>query len=164
MTCAESGLLQVRWSAGVVDEAVRAIVRISPGLDEATVGRRFAAMDAALPGSFVSDGRVVIDCDGFPDPDDQHVVASAVSCGADVVVTANVRDFPKELMAGFGLTVMSPDDLLLSLLKENTASVLTVVIAVAAALHHPARSVEDILTILGRSGAPGFAAGVRRLL
>lgn len=36
--------------------------------------------------------------------------------GADVIVTADIRDFPKGAMRCLGLAVMSPDELLLRLL------------------------------------------------
>lgn len=48
---------------------------------------------------------------------DRHVLAAAVECVADLVVTFNVRDFPTAVCGALGIGVVHPDDFLLDLLK-----------------------------------------------
>ena len=54
----------------------------------------------------------------LPDPADVHVLAAAIAGGADVLLTANLRDFPIATLARHGLTRRSPDELLSEALSE----------------------------------------------
>ncbi|MDR3360198.1 MAG: PIN domain-containing protein, partial [Bifidobacteriaceae bacterium] len=153
LTAAEDALLRPHWSPEVIEEAVRAILLSRPSLDEARVRGRFSAMDAAFKGASMSGDVSTLDRSAFPDPDDLHVVAAAVAAGATTVVTANVRDFPEAAMAKLGITVQSPDQLLLDLLENDPQGMIDVVAKVAGSLRNPTRTPNDILTGLGLAGA-----------
>lgn len=57
----------------------------------------------------------------LPDPADCHVLAAAITGGADTVVTLNLRDFPRRELEG--LRALSPDDLLMDLWLGDSATV-----------------------------------------
>ncbi|MBB1571154.1 MAG: PIN domain-containing protein [Propionibacteriaceae bacterium] len=164
LTAAEDSLLQPHWSPEVLEEAIIAINEIRPHLNETQIHRRFSAMDAAFPGASVAGDPSRLDHREFPDPDDRHVVAAAMAAGVEIIVTANIRDFPTTLMNTLGLIVMSPDELLLKLLAENKTAVLEVMLKVASTLRSPQQSIEELLVALKRAGAPSFAEKARRLL
>ena len=48
----------------------------------------------------------------LPDLNDRHVVAVAIAARAEVIVTANLKDFPPELLEPYGILVQHPDDFL----------------------------------------------------
>ena len=56
----------------------------------------------------------------LPDPDDRHVLAAAIKTNADVIVTNNIKDFPDEYLAGFGLKAINADDFLTDIIDLNT--------------------------------------------
>jgi hypothetical protein len=45
---------------------------------------------------------------GLPDADDERVVVAAVIAGADVIVTQNLKDFPRALVPA-GIELQAPD-------------------------------------------------------
>lgn len=100
---AEGELYRPLWSSRILGEATDAILEIHPDLAPDRVAKRFAAMndtfeDASVEGWEVLEATVVL-----PDANDRHVVAAAMRGEADAIVTANVRDFPGDVLARVGL-------------------------------------------------------------
>lgn len=46
-------------------------------------------------------------------PKDRHVVAAAIHCGADSIITLNLRHFPVEALRPWDVEAHSPDDFLI---------------------------------------------------
>jgi predicted nucleic acid-binding protein len=46
----------------------------------------------------------------LPDPDDRHVLAAAIRCNADAIITSNLKDFPEQTLSSYGIDVIHPDD------------------------------------------------------
>ena len=53
------------------------------------------------------------------DPKDKHILAAAVRGGADTVLTYNLKDFPGEAGAPYGIGICHPDSFLVQLLSET---------------------------------------------
>ncbi len=65
------------------------------------------------------------------------MLAAAVAARADVIVTANLKDFPPPVCAPLGVEVMHPDDFLLALLDQAPRAVLAALRQQAADLNEP---------------------------
>jgi len=46
-------------------------------------------------------------------PKDRHVLAAAVVCGAQTIVTFNLKDFPEDALAPWNVEVQNPDEFLI---------------------------------------------------
>ena len=66
-------------------------------------------MCEAVADCLVTGHEPLIDGLALPDPDDRHVLAAAIRCHAQVIVTHNLRDFPASALAPFGLEAQPPD-------------------------------------------------------
>lgn len=72
-------------------------------------------MDRAVPDALVSGYESLIEGLRLPNPDDRHVLAAAIKCNASVLVTFNLRDFPKDVLDIFDVEAMHPDDFIADL-------------------------------------------------
>jgi 16S rRNA G966 N2-methylase RsmD len=68
----------------------------------------------------------------LPDPADVHVLAAAVVGHADVIVTANAKDFPQNVLGEEGLSRADPDNFLLGFLQAHPGPVTQVAEGVLA--------------------------------
>ncbi|HEV8063735.1 MAG TPA: PIN domain-containing protein [Acidimicrobiales bacterium] len=105
---AERELYRPLWSARIVAEAVDAVVEIHPELPPEQVQRRFADMDDTFEDARIDGWEDLEDTVTLPDPDDRHVVATAVHGRADAIVTANLRDYPPEILGPLNIEVIHP--------------------------------------------------------
>lgn len=55
----------------------------------------------------------------LPDPDDRHVLAAAIHTDAQMIVTRNLRDFPGDTLAPWGIEAQHPDVFLAGLHKVH---------------------------------------------
>jgi len=44
----------------------------------------------------------------LPDPDDRHVLAAAINCEADLILTFNLDDFPEHTLGSWGAMALAP--------------------------------------------------------
>jgi len=66
-------------------------------------------------------------------PEDRHVLAAAVRCGAHAIITHNVRHFQPESAKLYGLDVLTPDDFLVHQFHLNDELLMEKLAAQAAA-------------------------------
>jgi predicted nucleic acid-binding protein len=107
---ADAGAYRPLWSAGVLDELQRNLVR--RGLAQDAVDRRISEMRRSFPDAEVHGYESLVEamtCDAK----DRHVLAAAVRSDAEVLVTFNVTDFPEASVKPYDIEVVSPDDFLL---------------------------------------------------
>lgn len=120
---AEAGLLQPRWSAKVLFETGHAhakIVEAKPGRDGAgEAARLVVALERAFPEASVPDDHGVEIDDRLPDEGDRHVIESAIACGAAMILTDNIKDFPRKVLEPYGLYARTPADYFASRLKAE---------------------------------------------
>lgn len=158
---AERDLYRPLWSERILGEVRSALVRVHPEIDAARFDSRLRSMDVAFEDACVTGWEPLVSGLELPDPDDRHVVAAALRGRAEVIVTANIRDFPSDALDPLGIEVLTPDAFLLDLLDLDPAGTARTIREQAADHRRPSVSAEDVLSSLERAGAPEFARRVR---
>lgn len=152
MWLALSGRFRARWTDLIHDEWVRNLLKNRPELDPANLQRTVECMNAAVPDALVTDHEALIEGLTLPDPDDRHVLAAAIRCGASVIVTFNERDFPEDRLAPFGIEVQHPDEFIDNLFDLDQAAVVAAAQKQRHTLRNPPIDADRYLEILQRQG------------
>jgi predicted nucleic acid-binding protein len=158
LRCAEEpALYRPYWSEETLIELRRTLLKFR--LTEEQAHRRLAEMQRAFPEAAVRvpDGLLAAVPRGLPDQSDRHVVAAAILVRADVIVTSNMKHFPKDVLAEYLLSVHSPDEFLLHQYHLNPWLVLEKLDNQASAIGETRTRIIDRLD----KAAPLFVKAVR---
>ena len=155
---AVSDCYRAKWSETVHDEWIRALRRRRPDIPVARLNRTRQLMDSHVRDALVSGYEELVRAIRLPDPDDRHVVAAAKRGEADVVVTANLKDFPAPVLAAHGLKAEHPDDFLIRLYQESPGRFLEALERVRARLRNPPISPMQHVEALRQAGLNALTA------
>jgi hypothetical protein len=97
----------------------------------------------------------------LPDPDDRQVLAAAIHCEADIIVTFNLKDFPEDALKPYGIEAQHPDEFLLCQLELAPTVVCAAAQKHRESLQNPPMSVEEFLASLKRQGLAQTVASLR---
>ena len=109
MEVALAKLYRPRWTLDIQREWIDALLANKPHLTRDQLERTQALMFKALPTAIITGYEHLIDGLTLPDPNDRHVLAAAIAGQCDVIVTQNLRDFPKEVLKRFAIEAQHPD-------------------------------------------------------
>jgi predicted nucleic acid-binding protein len=119
---ASAGLYQPLWSARILEEWARATIKLGAGA-EALARGEVALIRSRWPGAEVVWPPSLEARLWLPDPADTHVLAAAIAGHADLIVTLNAQDFPRQVLEEEGLTRLDPDQFLMSLYEDHPDAV-----------------------------------------
>lgn len=161
---AEAGLIRVAWTDEILEEMRRNLGKVRNLAPEKTA-KLVAAMRRAFPDADVDDYADHISS-MTNHPKDRHVLAAAHAVARRerraVVVTANLKDFPRSSWPR-NVKVLSPDEFLLKAMRGNRAAVVDVIWAHAQSRKRPPVSVRELLRGLAVH-APRFVVSIERVV
>lgn len=148
---ATTGLFTAHWTNEIHDEWIRSLLASRPDL-EPKIQRTRSLMDQAVPDCIVTGYGYLTEALTLPDPDDRHVLAAAIHCGAQAIVTFNLKDFPQEILERHDIEAIDPDSFVENQFYLKQALVLLAAKKHRASLKAPAKSVTDYLDTLASQG------------
>lgn len=153
LAVAAEGLFEPLWSERILGEWSRAAAKLGPQ-GQVQADAEIAMVTARWPKATVSvpDGlRARL---WLPDANDVHVLAAAIAGHADVIVTVNAKDFPRNILAEEGLSRSDPDDFLVGLYASAPDAVERAVAAVHDEANRLSGQIWDVRKLLKKARLP----------
>ena len=153
---AKFGLVDVHWSPLILEETYRALLTIRKKTGENDEQSQIKSKRVIekikeqfpLSSAAPSDSKTIPQIE-LPDPDDTHVVETAIHVKARYIVTENLRDFPNENLGDLFLTprleAICADEMIHNTLEEKTSDGIEIVRDVREKLRRPPMDVETLL-------------------
>ena len=141
------------WSARILEEWARATVKLGAGAEAvargeiALLGVRFP--HAMVPADIPLEQSLLLD-----DINDRHVLATAITGHADLILTDNLRDFPSRALAPHGVRALDPDRFLIDLLAAHPKTVAGLVERIRAEAERLSGQPQPLRPLMKRAGLP----------
>ena len=157
-------LFDARWTDRIHDEWIRNLLAKRSDLkpEQLEVTRR--NMNRAVPGCLVTGYESLISALSLPDPNDCHVLAAAIHCQAQAIVTFNLKDFPNANLEPFGVEAIHPDDFVMDTISLDALHVANAIRACQQRLRNPVRAMSEHLDRLEGQGLVRSVAQLRPYL
>lgn len=160
LRAAEANLYRVHFSQEILDGANRNLVRTGR-MTEVKASRYQAMIKSHFPEAMIEVPEELTQA-MTNHPQDRHV-AAAIIAKAEVIVTTNLKHFPKQSLAPFNIEAQHPDTFLIHLYKLFSDSIVQVIQQQSQDLKNPPLSVIELLDKLNKQ-VPEFASEIRSSL
>ncbi len=153
---AASGGFTPLWSDHILEEWARAVARKLPDQGQ-VAGVEIALLRARWPKAAVPPDLRLQARLHLPDADDTHVLAAAITGGAQILVTLNLADFPNRILAAHNILRRDPDGFLLDLWHDKPRLVGDVCSAVRATAETLSGAAKPMRPLLKKARLPRLA-------
>lgn len=153
LRAAHAGLYRAQLTDDILEEVRRNLIT-QRGIAEDKAQKLVDVVKKQFPEAFVTKHRRLIA--SMPNNEkDRHVLAAAVACDAQVIVTQNLRDFPSDDLSPFDIEAQSPDDFLIHLFHIAPETMIKIIKDQASDLRDPPQTAPQLLNTL-KQHAPKF--------
>lgn len=153
MRLAATNLFKAHWTDQIHEEWINALLRQGKYQKE-TLVKVSKLMDKHVQDAKVYEYESLIANLDLPDPNDRHVLAAAIKSGADALVTFNLKDFPSEQLAPYGLIALHPDDFIYQLIDLAPVECCVAIKKQRKALKTPPLTALRLLEVLQQQQLP----------
>lgn len=160
---AKTGTFRARWTAQIHEEWMGALLDKRTDLTRTQLLRRRDLMDKAVLDCLITGYEQLIPGLSLPDLNDRHILAAAIVGKADVIVTYNLKDFPKEALVPFEIEVQDPDTFLVHQRSLDEERFLEIVRRIRQRLKAQPKSADQYLEGLEKAGLVILASELRKV-
>ena len=162
LSLATTGFFAAKWTTRIEGEWIRSLERARPDLVGRLTIRRDSMRDAVPDWEVLESAWAPLEGGiNLPDPDDRHVLAAAIAGHADCVVTSNLKHFPPQVLADYGIEAIDPDTFIINQWDLDPVAAIAAFKRMRARRKNPRSSPEDFADALEIGGLPSTAERLR---
>ncbi len=109
-------------------------------------------MNKAFPYANVENFEQLVGSIELPDKNDRHILACAIRCNAELIVTSNVRDFPISELAKYDVEAQKPDEFISNLIDINPKLGCIAFNKLVTRLKNPKKTMLEVLETFEKCG------------
>jgi predicted nucleic acid-binding protein len=151
-----------KWSHNITSEWIA--VMLKKGISQEEANKRANVINQAFPDALVENYEPLIETLTLPDINDRHVLAAAIKTNADLIITNNLKDFPGDYLADFGLKVKCPDDFFTDIIDLNQDLAVQAFRKLVVNKKNPPYDDYDVLEIFRNNGLTDTANFIHALI
>lgn len=155
-----AGLFRGRWTSKILDEWTSNLLDRKPEL-KTSIDAQLEAMSKAFPEAMVVGYDDLISALTLPDPNDRHVLAAAIRCGAQHIVTQNLRDFPNDVLEQYSIEAIDADEFLSRTFELYTTEATEILRNMRQNYKNPPFTPSEFVLDLTAKGLPKLASQIR---
>lgn len=155
---AAAHLFRAKWTEEIHREWIENLLRKRPDLVSERLERTKNLINESVEDCLVHDYEHLCNQLVLPDPNDRHILAAAIKGQAQMIVTYNLKDFPKKCLHKYGIEAQHPDDFLLNQSDLHLAAFLAGTKNCRTRLKHPPKTALAYLEILKHHSLVKIAA------
>jgi len=163
MWLALTDLFKARWTNQIHDEWIRSVRKKRPDLTLQQLHRTRNLMNANVRDCLVTGYESQNIKLELPDPNNIHVLAAAIHSQANFIITFNLKDFPKKVLASHEVEAIHPYDFILNLLQLDSTQVCQAVQKHHQSLKKLQKTVEEYLDTLNQQGITKSVTAISQL-
>lgn len=157
------GLFKARWTNEIHEEWINSLLNDRPDLLRERLERTKDLINRSVLDCLVEGYESLIPTLNLPDPDDRHVLAAAIRCSADAIVTFNLQDFPEQVLNLYDIEAQHPDDFIVSQFDLSATKVCAAAEEIWSRLKNPPKTRAEYLDVLLRQQLPQTVAILKEM-
>lgn len=148
MHLALTDLYRAKWTNEIHDEWMRNVLADRNDINLKFLERTRNLMNQHIRDCLVDGYQELIATLSLPDQNDRHVLAAAIHAKCSVIVTYNLKDFPKKILNKYDIDAQHPDEFIIHLIDLSPKTVSAAIKKHRLSLKNPPKTVEEYLETL----------------
>lgn len=157
LSYSHKGLFRARWTHEILDEWSNNLLSDKPELTDSILSQQQAMLEY-FPEALVINYNNLSHHLNLPDKNDNHVLAAAIKCNAQHIITDNLKGFPNSILEQYDTEAISADEFIFRTSELYETEAISVMRELIKKYKNPAFTVPEFIMDLNAKGLPKFAS------